>query len=93
MTINLNETILVAFAFGSFIGDDFYSAWLGWVELCYCDDGVHIVNNTVPMTTGPGIFAGTYNIIPEPSCALLTLSGVALLLSRRRTRAKVAQAL
>jgi len=55
----------------------------GWVELYY--NGSYIeVKRSVIETTGQGIYVGTGFITPEPSTALLALSGCALLLLRRR---------
>ena len=89
LTIDFNDSIFLAFTMGGFnsVENTFYCYWYGWLELCYDKTGVHIVDKTVPMTTGSGIYAGTYNVVPEPSTALLALSGVALLFyNRRRTR-------
>ena len=86
LTIKLNETIILAFAIGAVSPYDgiFYTGIYGWLELCYDDSGVRIVDDVVPMTTDSGIFAGTYTIIPEPSTSGLALAGLGLLFRRRR---------
>ena len=76
-----DNTVFLAFAFG-FEGNEWLDAWLryGWIELGYDGTAVYIVNCAVE-TTGLGIIVG---VIPEPSPALLALSGLALLPRRRR---------
>jgi len=74
--IPLYETVYLAFSM---------SGWLGWVEITYDDTGIHLGRNAMDMTWS-GIYAGTGIVVPEPSAALLALSGFSLLLLRRRCR-------
>jgi len=78
------KTAYLAIAFGV-LGDSEQDSWLryGWIEFGYNGANVFIVNSAVE-TTGLGIFAGTGNVVPEPSSVLLALSGFSLLLLRRR---------
>jgi len=78
--IPLYETVYLAFAWGG-LGSDL----CGWVALTYDDTGVHLVGSAMDMTR-QGIYAGTGITVPEPSIALLALSGLSLLLLRRRCR-------
>ena len=70
-------TVVLAFATGG-LGTYYY----GWVELGY-NGNLYIVNSAMEIT-GQGIYAGTGIATPEPSSALLALSGMAFLLLRRR---------
>lgn len=81
--ISLDNTIILAFVAGDYDSYDgeFWNAYYGWMEFGYTEkDGVHIVNAAINTTWYEGLRAG---VIPEPSCALLALSGVALLLRQR----------
>ena len=78
--ISLYETVYLAFAWGG-LGSDL----CGWVALTYDDTGVHLVDSAMDMTR-QGIYAGTGITVPEPSAVLLALSGLSLLLLRRRCR-------
>ena len=85
LSILLNETIIVAFAIGGldYWSGEFLSEWYGWIEFGYTPkDGVYIANSGVE-TTGQGLYAG---VIPEPSTALLAMSGCVFMLLRRRKR-------
>jgi len=74
-----SNTYLLAFkAFGSFD----YVVY-GWIELGYDGTNVFIMNSAEEIT-GNGILAQRSTCIPEPSTALLALSGSALFLLRRR---------
>ena len=82
----LSNTVLLAFAFGYFDTDSSsYEAFVyGWIEFRYDGNDVFIVNSAATWDSGQGILAGTGTIVPEPSVALLALSGVALFLFQRR---------
>ena len=61
--------------------------WYGWIEFGY--DGEYVfIHDSAVASYQTGIYAGTYSVVPEPSTALLALSGVALLLRRRRQKEK-----
>ena len=80
------NTVIIAFATGEpVMQSDWDGApyFYGWVELGYKNGDIYIVNSAMELT-GLGMLAGTGTVIPEPSTALLALSGIALLLLRRR---------
>jgi len=76
-----SNTYLLAFV--TFVG--LYDILYGWIELGYDGTDVIIVNSALN-TEGNGILAKRSSCIPEPSTALLTLSGITLFLLRRRKR-------
>ena len=81
---DLSNTLLLAFVIGYFGGSNGYDDWwYGWIEFGYIDGEVRILNSALEEVLRQGIRAG---VIPEPSTSLLALSGIALLLRRRRTR-------
>ena len=55
----------------------------GWAALLWNGTDLTLVGSAAE-TTGAGIYAGTYNAIPEPSAAGLLLVGLAALAMRRR---------
>jgi hypothetical protein len=55
----------------------------GWAALLWNGTDLTLVDSAAEMT-GAGIYAGTYNAIPEPSAAGLLLAGLAALAIRRR---------
>jgi len=87
LTLSLYETVFLACVAGGLdTATGIYNTWLyGWVELGYKDGEVYVVNSAHE-TTGLGIYAGTGIAVPEPSAVLLALSGLSLLLLRRRCR-------
>ena len=78
-----SNTVILAFAFYSLVFSGYTTDYYGWIEFGYNGTDVFIVNSALE-TTGLGIFAGTGNVVPEPSSVLLALSGFSLLLLRRR---------
>ena len=55
----------------------------GWASLLW--DGTELtLEGSAAETTGVGLYAGTYNAIPEPATAGLLLAGIAAALLRRR---------
>ena len=89
---DLSNTVLLAFVVGYFGGSHGYDDWwYGWIEFGYRDATgygdmeVYIVDSALSETIKQGIYAGRHAVIPEPSTALLALSGIALLLRRYRT--------
>jgi len=61
-----------------------------WFVTDFGYDGEYVfVHDSAVASYQIGIYAGIYNVVPEPSTALLALSGVALLLRRRRQKEKV----
>ena len=85
VAISLYDTVFMAFAIGGidYGTGEFIELWYGWVALTYDNQGVHVGSSAIE-TTGLGIYAGTGIVIPEPSSALLALSGLAVFLLRRR---------
>lgn len=55
----------------------------GWAALLWDGTELTLVDSAAEMS-GVGLYAGTYNAIPEPSAAGLLLVGVAALVVRRR---------
>jgi len=55
----------------------------GWAALLWNGTELTLVDSAAE-TTGVGIYAGTYNAIPEPSAAGLLLAGLAAFAMRRR---------
>ena len=55
----------------------------GWAALLWNGTDLVLVDSAAE-TTGAGIYAGTYDAIPEPSAAGLFLAGLAVLAMRRR---------
>ena len=89
IVIGRGKTVTLAFATGDPVMNTEWDGapyFYGWVELGYNGTDIFIVKSAIE-TTGIGILAGTGIVIPEPSTALLALSGMtALLLRRRRIR-------
>ena len=94
LTIPAQESIFLAFAIAyppmPPLTTNYYVFWYGWMELVYDYNEKGVMDVFIRAsgieTTGRGIFAGTYTAVPEPSSAPLALSGVALLLRRRRNK-------
>ena len=55
----------------------------GWASLLWDGTELTLVDSAAE-TTGVGIYAGTYDAIPEPTSAGLLLAGIAAALLRRR---------
>ncbi|NLL84747.1 MAG: PEP-CTERM sorting domain-containing protein [Lentisphaerae bacterium] len=68
---------------GFFIESDAIDALFGWVALGYDGTKVYVIDSALE-TTGVGIYAGTYDAVPEPSVGLLLFAGATALLLRRR---------
>ena len=81
------DTVVLAFAAG--VDGYPYMLWdgapyfYGWVEIGYDGKDIFIVNSAME-TTRLGIYAGTGNVVPEPSTVLLTIMGLAAFGFRRR---------
>ena len=59
--------------------------YYGWAALLW--DGMELtLVDSAAETTGAGIYAGTYDAIPEPTSAGLLLVGIAAALLRRKAR-------
>jgi len=94
VTIKNGESVYLGFV----LPDDIYDGLVvvpcyGWVQLGYNGSSAFVVYRDISTLNSAIDISGDpirIWIIPEPSTALLTLSGVALLL-RRRTRPNVAQ--
>ena len=83
---NLLNTIILAFALSSGTDDGFEIKYYGWIEFGYDGEDVYILNSAMIDGMWSGIYAG---VIPEPSTALLAMSGCAFMLLRRRKRCSV----
>ena len=79
LVINRGESVYLGF----FIENHTLDPLFGWVELGYDGKNVFVVNSAME-TTGLGIYAGTGQVVPEPSTALLALVGISALCLRRR---------
>ena len=75
------NTIMLAFALSRWNETGDYIDYYGWFEMGYNGEEVYIVNSAMSEAKYGGIYAG---VIPEPSTALLALSGCALFFLRRR---------
>ena len=80
---DLSNSIILAFALCKGAGVGLEVDYYGWIELGYDGEEVYILNSAMIDGMWSGIYAG---VIPEPSTALLAMSGCAILLLRRRKR-------
>ena len=77
-SVYLGFVILDAFGFDYSEGCP--DTMFGWVQLGYDGKTISVLNSAIDISGDPIRIW----IVPEPSCALLALSGIALLLLRRR---------
>ena len=82
VNIDINQIFFLGFWLDADAGgapSDIY----GWASLLWDGTELTLVDSAAE-TTGVGIYAGTYDAIPEPSAAGLLLVGIAAALLRRR---------
>ena len=78
---DFSNTVILAFSFYTLaFSGEYQTDYYGCIEFGYDGTEVFIVNSAIETTPCLGIVAG----IPEPSSALLALSGLAVFLLRRR---------
>ncbi len=82
VNIDINQIFYLGFWLDADAGgapSDIY----GWAALRWDGAALTLVDSAAE-TTGVGIYAGTYDAIPEPATAGLLLAGIAAALLRRR---------